>query len=214
MKTSETIKDLATALAKAQGEILGAPRDSENPFFKSHYADLDSCREAMREAFAKNGLSLTQETLQLGSEPALGAMLMHSSGQWIQYDPIVVPVKEKNNPQALKSGITYMRRAQLLAICAMSEKDDDGEAATQPVSKPPLKNYASSGDGVMLMPFGKTKGTPLDKLPKEDVISAIAWAKKTGKFQDFIVKAEAFLVGGPRDIDDDFGPPPDDQIPF
>lgn len=40
MKMSETITELAGALAKAQGQIEDASKGSENPYFKSRYADL------------------------------------------------------------------------------------------------------------------------------------------------------------------------------
>lgn len=208
MKTSESIKELATALSKAQGEILGAPRESKNPFFNSTYADLDSCREAMREAFARNGLALTQDPTMIGSEPALGAMLMHSSGQWIEYSPIIIPVKEKNNPQALKSGITYMRRAQLLAICAMAEADDDGNEATQAQPKPIPNHAPAAKPGVLTMPFGKSKGTPIEKLSEQDIRGAIAWAKEKGKFTEFVGAAEEWLKNNEPPM------PDPDELPF
>ena len=53
---SESLKELATALAKAQGEIKGALKDSANPFFKSKYADLSSVVDAIKVAFSKHGL--------------------------------------------------------------------------------------------------------------------------------------------------------------
>ena len=40
MNSSESIKNLAVALVKAQKEMGGAVKDSKNPFFKSNYADL------------------------------------------------------------------------------------------------------------------------------------------------------------------------------
>src|SRR6478736_6476225 len=52
--------DLMTALAKAQGEVKGAKKDSENPHFKSSYADLASVWDAIREPFAKHGLAIMQ----------------------------------------------------------------------------------------------------------------------------------------------------------
>ncbi len=138
MKFSDSIKEIAEALAKAQGMIEGAKRDSVNPFYKSNYADLDSVREAMRKPFADNGLSLTQNAHSLRSDNGeerlyLSAMLMHSSGQWIQYDPIYCGVKDQS-PQSAKSSITLMRRTQLLSVCNMSEADDDGNSAS--INKP------------------------------------------------------------------------------
>ena len=57
---SATIGKLVMALAKAQGQIKAAPKDSDNPFFKSKYADLASVWEACREPLAKNGLAVIQ----------------------------------------------------------------------------------------------------------------------------------------------------------
>jgi len=57
---SESIAELAKALAKAQGEMKGALRDSQNPYFKSTYADLASVWDAIKEPFTKNGLSFVQ----------------------------------------------------------------------------------------------------------------------------------------------------------
>ena len=60
MQHSEHINELATALAKAQGEITGAKKDSENSFFSSKYADLAACWDACREPLSANGLSIVQ----------------------------------------------------------------------------------------------------------------------------------------------------------
>ena len=46
MNTSESIKNLAESLCKAQAEMGGAVKDSKNPFFKSDYADLTSVIKA------------------------------------------------------------------------------------------------------------------------------------------------------------------------
>ena len=54
MLQSESIKELATALAKAQGELKHASKDSVNPHFRSKYADLASVWEACREALSTN----------------------------------------------------------------------------------------------------------------------------------------------------------------
>ena len=57
---SESISELATALSKAQAQMGSAIKDSENPFFKSKYADLTSVIAAVRKPFADNGLSFVQ----------------------------------------------------------------------------------------------------------------------------------------------------------
>ena len=60
MKTSETIEELAKGLVKAQSQMGGAVKDSNNPFFKSKYTDLGSVVKAIKEAFCDNGLSYVQ----------------------------------------------------------------------------------------------------------------------------------------------------------
>lgn len=132
MQTSESINDLSAALAKAQGEITGALKDSANPFFKSKYADLASCWDACRVPLAKNGLAVIQvpETTENGL--TLITTLAHSSGQWIRGS---LPVKPKDDtPQAMGSALTYARRYALTAFIGIAQVDDDGNAASGKVS--------------------------------------------------------------------------------
>ena len=57
---SDQIDQLATALAKAQGEFDTAGKNQKNPFFKSNYADFEAVVEASRPALSKYGLSVFQ----------------------------------------------------------------------------------------------------------------------------------------------------------
>lgn len=129
MTKSEQINELAAALAKAQGQMEGAKKDSDNPFFKSKYADLSSVVDAIRGAFAEHGLSYVQlpEPCE-GEEVAVDTVLMHSSGQWIS-SRTVVPVTKKD-AQGYGSALTYARRYGLQAIAGVAAEDDDGNAAT------------------------------------------------------------------------------------
>lgn len=134
MSKSESIGELAAALAKAQGEIDPAEKTKANDFYRSKYADLAQVREAAREALTKNGLAVTQ-TVDLG-HPAgasgwiLRSTLMHSSGQWIESVYPIAPVK--NDPQGFGSAITYARRFAFAALVgvASTEADDDGNEAS------------------------------------------------------------------------------------
>ena len=84
MNHSDSINELATALAKAQGIITTAAKDKTNPFLKSTYADLASVMAAARGPLSANGLAVIQaaETYEEGSV-SVTTMLTHSSGQWI-----------------------------------------------------------------------------------------------------------------------------------
>src|ERR1700690_3199314 len=113
MQTREPINELATALAKAQGEITGALKDSANPFFKSKYSDLASCWDACRAPLSKNGLAITQPAEVDETAVAITTTLWHASGQWIRS---VLRLQPKDwSPQAVGSVITYGRRYGLTA---------------------------------------------------------------------------------------------------
>jgi len=129
MAQSQNINELATELAKAQAVMQPAVKDSENPFFKSHYADLSSVWDAIRKPLTDNGLSVVQTPDTLDGKMVLVTTLLHSSGQWISGALPVSPTK--TDPQSMGSAITYARRYALSALAGVcSEEDDDGNAAS------------------------------------------------------------------------------------
>lgn len=127
---SDDIKDLATALAKAQSEMLTAGLRSENPYFKSSYADIAELIRVSRPCLTKNGLSVTQQVIS-GDDgmTMLHTIMLHASGQWIETCMRVVP--PKNDIQTLGSYITYLRRYSYAALVGVvaADEDDDGEKA-------------------------------------------------------------------------------------
>jgi hypothetical protein len=139
MNKSESIDKLAGALAKAQAGIKGAEKNQVNPYYKSKYADLESCWLAVRDHLNVNGLSITQlngkmETTESGRTISLETVLMHSSGQWISTDSSL-PVT-KPDAHGCSAALTYLRRISLSAILSLSsEADDDGNASIDTKSK-------------------------------------------------------------------------------
>ena len=129
MNKSESIKNLAMALNKAQAEMGGAAKDANNPFFKSKYADLGSVIRAIKEPFASNGLSYSQFPISEADTVGVDTILMHSSGEWIESRLLLPMVKA--DPQKAGSAITYARRYALQAIAGIPSEDDDGNAASQ-----------------------------------------------------------------------------------
>ncbi len=132
MEMSENISALAEALAKAQGEMKNAAKSSDNPFFKSKYADLAECLSVVREPLAKNGLSVFQanEGIVEGNKLAVTTLLMHSSGQYLKTTSSY-PI-QKNDAQGFGSTLTYARRYSLAAALGIAQEDDDGNAACEP----------------------------------------------------------------------------------
>lgn len=127
MNTSETTNEIAAALAKAQGKMAGASKDSANPFFKSKYADLASVREAVKGPFSENGIAYVQSPSTLGAVVSVETMLLHTSGQWIRGE--VSCTAKDDSPQAVGSAITYLRRYALQSFAGIAPEDDDAEAA-------------------------------------------------------------------------------------
>jgi hypothetical protein len=130
MNKSESIKELAGALAKAQGEIKGALKDQNNPFFKSKYADLGSVVEAIRAPLSKHGLSYVQLTEPTEKdEVRVETVILHASGEWIG-SVLALPVS-KADAQGFGSALTYARRYGLSAAFGVAPEDDDGNAAAK-----------------------------------------------------------------------------------
>ena len=125
------MKELATAMAKAQAEIKAALKDSKNPHFKSSYADLTSVWDACRNALTKNGLSVIQIPNFEGEEVWLETRLLHASGESISGRYPLRP--QQQTPQGYGSALTYARRYSLAAIVGVvADEDDDGNAASAP----------------------------------------------------------------------------------
>lgn len=145
MKTSTSIAALAAALAKAQGQLEGAKKDTANPFFKSKYADLSSVVDAIKAAFPANGLSYVQTIVTTEHGVGVETMLMHESGEWICGEPFTIPVN-KADAQGFGSALTYSRRYSLSAIAGVKADDDDGNAAAAAAPKPRVVGGMTGAD--------------------------------------------------------------------
>uniref|UniRef100_A0A6M3IH64 Putative Erf family protein n=1 Tax=viral metagenome TaxID=1070528 RepID=A0A6M3IH64_9ZZZZ len=144
------LNELAAALAKAQGEIMPAPKDADNPFFKSKYASLPAVREAVRKAFADNGLSVVQMPEVDNGQLRLRTLLLHCSGQSLDCGTLNADV-DLANPQKIGSAITYFRRYALAAVSqTVADEDDDANAASQkhPAPKLSAKDSAYVADAL------------------------------------------------------------------
>jgi hypothetical protein len=127
MNKSDNIAELAKALSRAQADMSGAKKSSNNPFFKSRYADLKEVIECVKEPFADNGLSFVQFPVSNDGFAGVETVIMHSSGEWISNEYMLKV--SKNDPQGIGSAITYARRYALQAACGVPSEDDDGESA-------------------------------------------------------------------------------------
>jgi len=132
------MQKIATALVKAQKAFGPALKTSTNPHFKSKYADLAACVEAVIDALNDNGIALVQQSHESSDGVTIETLFIHESGETISGGKFHVPAS-KQDPQGYGSAMTYARRYALQAACGIAPEDDDGNRAAQspkPAQKP------------------------------------------------------------------------------
>ena len=139
MNKSESIKELATALNKAQSEMSGAKKGKVNPFFKSKYANLEEVINCAKEPLFNNGLSVSQFPVTQDNKAGVTTLLMHSSGEFIE-DTLLLTCA-KNDPQGMGSAITYARRYAYQSVLGIPSEDDDGNSASRSTAPLPKPTY-------------------------------------------------------------------------
>lgn len=135
-ETSPSLVNFAPAFHAAQAQMENAKKDSKNPHFKSDYANLNSVQDAVMPALSANGLSVIQGPGGHGNDAQIITRILHTSGEWIQ--TIATSPLTKQDPQAMGSALTYLRRYSLAGLCGITQTDDDGEAAVRE-TKPKVK---------------------------------------------------------------------------
>jgi hypothetical protein len=124
------MKLVSTAFVKAQKEFSPVLKTHLNPHFKSRYADLASCVEAVIDALNNNGIALMQKLHEKPDGIAIETIFVHESGESMANGILFFPAP-KHDPQGFMSCLTYIRRASLMTACGIAAEDDDGNAASR-----------------------------------------------------------------------------------
>ena len=196
---SPEIKDLVSALAKAQGGMKPAVFNRINPHFKTRYADFTSCMDACRSALSDNGLAVMQTCETIDGKLNLVTMLAHTSGQWMKSEfPLIA---SKMDSQGIGSAMTYAKRYSLcgmVGIVADEEGDDDGEAAVgrgrqeELVRQPPRPQpnpQISTKLNTQQVQALKELDARLDQKAKSTLYSWLASDFKVEKIEDLLMDA-------------------------
>src|SRR6266699_6835109 len=134
-RSSETVAALASALAKAQAELInpeksltatihtGRAGDGERSF---RYAPLSSGLDIVRKTLGQHEIATLQTTAidQTAGMVNLTTTLAHASGEWIASDWPVCPIAETANPQRMGAALTYARRYALFTLVGIAGEDD------------------------------------------------------------------------------------------
>lgn len=143
-----SINQIASALVKAQSEMSNAKKGSNNPFFKSKYADLNSIREAVIPVLNSHGISVLQPTFTENGKNYVKTILLHESGEYLESLTEVIFAKQ-NDAQAQGSGISYARRYGLQSFVCIGADDDDGNKANE--QPKPKKDISSTSPEIPML---------------------------------------------------------------
>lgn len=155
-------KSLAAKLLKVQEEVGVVLKDSNNPYFKSKYADINSFIATVKPVLTRNNVVLLQPLTDIDGQPAIRTILLDAeTGESIEYATPITPTVEitttqekagttittkSYDPQKQGSAITYYRRYALQSALFLQAEDDDGNAASGKVDEPKSKNTTYKGN--------------------------------------------------------------------
>ncbi len=146
------MKEIFGALAKAQKNFEAALKGAQNPHFRSKYAALDACMDAVRTPLNDQGVFVTQTIESVDGGVLIETLFAHESGELYAGGKLFMPVA-KHDAQGYGSAITYGRRYSLLTACGVAPEDDDGNKA---VAAAPTKIIHRPTDGAIIYPGRKS----------------------------------------------------------
>lgn len=130
------MKTIAAAFVQAKRKFGPALKDKTNPQFRSKYADLGACIDAVEDALLSEGIAFYQETFHDEAGITVETVLLHEGGESLRCGKLHVPAS-KRDPQGFGSALTYARRYSLMAACGIAAEDDDGNAAAKAIKHRP-----------------------------------------------------------------------------
>src|SRR3954454_559536 len=134
-RASETIGNIAGALAKAQTELVNPekvltatiqspfPREGDRTF---RYASLASGLDIVRKCLGQHEIATVQTTAidEASGQIRLTTLLAHASGEWISSVWPVCPTSETAAPHRVGGGFTYARRSGPFPLVGISGGED------------------------------------------------------------------------------------------
>lgn len=149
MRHSDDIQEIAKAMVAVQKDLRPAVKDATNPAFKSKYADLSAVWGACREPLTKHGIVAVQDVTSDDAGVSVGTRLIHTSGQWLEFGPLYIPLGKKD-AQGVGSATSYAKRYGLsAALGIVAEDDDDGNHAVAGATPKPATNGHATGPALI-----------------------------------------------------------------
>jgi len=186
------MKEIATALVKAQKAFNPALKQSVNPHFKSRYVDLAGCVEAVIDALNDNGIYLLQKTYDCENGIILETIFIHESGESLECGLLHFPAI-KHDPQGYASALTYARRYSLMAACGIAPEDDDGNQASKPKPNLPTKSHVEPEKLGLLIDKMRTCETKEQLIASYKIAFQACHSEK--QWEDLVVKVKDEMKG-------------------
>jgi hypothetical protein len=183
------MKQIATALVKAQKAFGPALKTATNPHFRSRYADLAACVEAVMDGLNNNGIALVQQLTESDTGVIVETVFIHESGEMLNCGKLHVPAV-KHDPQGYGSALTYARRYSLMAACGIAPEDDDGNAASRKVEK-----KSEVDESVMADHLAAIEATTSQDDLKKAYVKAYAYANNEPVWQKKVIAAKDKMKG-------------------
>lgn len=184
------MQKIAAAFIKAKKKFSPALKDKTNPAFRSKYADLGACLEAVNDALLDNGIAVIQRTFEDATGVTVETVFLHESGEMLEGGKLHVPAA-KSDPQGYGSALTYARRYSLTTACGIAPEDDDGNAATDTKRKqdaePPAVDMSPKARATRIRAgviAGDASGAAIVLANESDKIRDSIWSFLDVKTQD------------------------------
>src|SRR5258707_1131721 len=201
-RSSESVAALASALAKAQAELVnpeksltatirsGRPGEGERSF---RYAPLASGLDIVRKTLGQHEIATIQSTAidKDAGVVNLTTMLAHASGEWIASDWPVCAVAETANPQRMGAALTYARRYALFTLVGIAGEDD----LDAPDLGAPSSSTASASPVVRFPPPRQKPGNGRAAVKAEPPIT-LNWKQSAGVRDRLLSEIEGLTSPG------------------
>lgn len=152
---SQSTSEVLKALVKAKSEVGSITKGSNNPFFKSKYADLSAILNTIEPVLSANNLAVMQPVMNVDGESYVVTTFIHDSGEYVSVLGSALVAAKQNDPQAMGSAITYARRYSISSALSLNaENDDDGERA---MNRGGYSASKGSSNSAGVSPFEKMK---------------------------------------------------------
>jgi len=133
-RSSESVGLIATALAKAQCELVNPektmtgvlpPQPNGRPEQSFRYASLASGLDIIRKTLGKHEIAVMQTTApDSAGTVILTTLLAHTSGEWVSSEWPVCPSTDIAMPRRMGAALTYARRYSLFTLVGIAGEDD------------------------------------------------------------------------------------------